>query len=204
MFDTFTIIKTVGLIGVFMIIFLESGVFFGFFLPGDSLLFTAGIFASMGILPATPLFMGCMIAAILGNVVGYYTGIHLGVKIFSREDGFFFKKTYLVLAEEFYKKHGTQTIFFARFVPFVRTFAPIVAGAGKMNYNKFMLYNILGAIFWPMVMLSVGYFIGSKIPNVEKYMFIIVIFIILLSLLPLCVKAFLKYKKSSIKDKTIV
>lgn len=197
MFDTFTIIKTAGLIGVFMIIFLESGVFFGFFLPGDSLLFTAGIFSATGLLPMGVLIIGCILAAIAGNIIGYFTGVYFGEKIFSKEDSIFFKKKYLKMAETFYNKHGSETIFFARFIPFVRTFAPIVAGVGKMNYPKFMFYNIVGAIFWPIVMLSVGYFIGSKIPNIEKYMFYVIILIIFISLIPILLKLIPKNKKTT-------
>lgn len=199
MLDTFTIIKTVGIIGVFLIVFLESGVFFGFFLPGDSLLFTAGILSALGFLPVYLLLIGCMVAAMFGNIVGYFTGSHFGIKLFSKEDNIFFKKKYLKISEEFYNKHGAYTIFFARFIPFVRTFAPIVAGIGKMNKHKFMIYNILGAIFWPISMFSIGYFFGSKIQNIEKYMSVIIILIILISLIPIFIKFFLK--KSSIKNK---
>ncbi len=199
MFDTISIIQTVGLIGIFIIVFLESGVFFGFFLPGDSLLFTAGVFAAAGYLPVGALLLGCMIAAILGDSVGYFTGKHFGIRLFTKEDNIFFKKKYLIIAEKFYEKHGAKTIFFARFIPFVRTFAPIVAGIGNMKYRKFVTYNILGALIWPFVMFSLGYFIGSRIPNIEKYLPYIVGLIILVSLLPILIKfAVSKYKKSSI------
>lgn len=198
MFDTVTIIKAVGLIGIFVIIFLESGLFFGFFLPGDSLLFTAGILAAAGILPVWSLLLGCMIVAVLGNNVGYFTGKKFGIKLFTKEDNVFFKKKYLIMSEKYYEKYGAKTIFFARFIPFVRTFAPIVAGIGSMNYKKFMIYNVLGAIVWPIVMFSIGYFIGSRIPNIETYLPYIILFVILISVLPVFAKLILSYKKSSI------
>jgi len=144
------------------------------------------------------LFAGCVIAAILGSMVGYFTGKYFGIKLFVKEDNIFFKKKYLVMSEKYYEKYGAKTIFFARFVPFVRTFAPIVAGIGSMNYRKFIGFNILGAFVWPVVMISLGYFIGSKIPRIEEYIGYIGIFIIIISLAPIFIKLFFRKKIPSI------
>jgi len=195
MFDLFSLIKIVGLIGIFVIIFLESGVFFGFFLPGDSLLFTAGIFAKAGYLNLEILIIGCILGAILGHFVGYWTGKYFGRKLLERESSFFFRKDYMYRAEHFYNKNGSGVILLARFIPIIRTFAPIVAGIGKMNYKTFVIYNIVGGIFWVSSMTMIGYFIGSRIPNVEKYLFLIVLLIIFISVLPLFVKKFDLVKK---------
>ena len=182
------IIKVLGVIGVIAIVFAETGLFFGFFFPGDSLLFTAGIFASQGFLDIRVLLFGCIIAAILGDTVGYWTGKKYGRKLFEKEDSFFFKKKYLHDAEAFYEKHGKTTIIIARFVPIVRTFAPIVAGIGQMRYKIFLSYNIIGGLFWTTGMLLVGYFLGGMIPNPDKYILPIAFVIIIVSFLPIFLK----------------
>jgi membrane-associated protein len=182
------IIKALGIIGVIAIVFAETGLFFGFFFPGDSLLFTAGIFASQGFLDIRILLFGCIIAAILGDTVGYWTGKKYGRKLFDKEDSLFFKKKYLYDAETFYEKHGKTTIIIARFVPIVRTFAPIVAGIGNMRYKIFLSYNIIGGLFWTTGMLFVGYFLGGLIPNPDKYILPIALGIIIVSFLPIILK----------------
>ena len=186
--DPIVIIKAVGIIGIILIVFAETGLFFGFFFPGDSLLFTAGIFASQGFLDIKVLLFGCIIAAILGDTVGYWTGRKYGRKLFEKEDSFFFKKKYLHDAEAFYEKHGKTTIIIARFVPIVRTFAPIVAGIGQMRYKIFLSYNIIGGLFWTTGMLLVGYFLGGMIPNPDKYILPIAFVIIIVSFLPIILK----------------
>lgn len=191
--DPIHIIQTVGLIGIFIVVFMESGVFFGFFLPGDSLLFTAGLFAHAGLLPFFPLMIGCAIAAILGDTVGYMTGLHIGPRLFVKEGSLFFKKKHLHEAEYFYKKHGTRTIFFARFIPIIRTFAPIVAGVGKMHYRTFISYNIIGGIVWAFLMPTIGYYVGSFFPDAQKYLLPITIGVVVLSLLPLIKKMIKRY-----------
>lgn len=183
--DPSFIIQTVGLIGIFAIVFAESGLFFGFFFPGDSLLFTAGLFAHAGYFNLEILIIGCIIAAILGDSVGYFTGSKMGPKIFKKENSLFFKKKYLLDAQEFYVKYGKKTIVLARFVPFVRTFAPIVAGVGKMSYKTFISYNIISGIIWPLSMISLGYFVGSLFPQAEKYLFLITGGIIVISIVPI-------------------
>lgn len=183
MFDPATIIKTVGLIGIFLIIFAESGLFFGFFLPGDSLLFIAGIFASQGIFNIYVLIIGCIFFAILGDSVGYFSGKKFGRRFF-QTDGRFFKKKYMTQTEQFYEKHGKYTLIIARFVPIVRTFAPIAAGLGNMNYKSFIIYNVIGGILWVVSLLSLGYLLGGLIANPDKYILPIILIIIAISLLP--------------------
>ncbi len=185
MLDSINIIQTAGLIGIFLIIFAESGLFFAFFLPGDSLFFAAGLFAHGGFLPLWPLIFGSIISAILGGFAGYFTGQKLGPKVFTKESSVFFSKRYLVKSEEYYDKYGKMTVIIARFIPIVRTFAPILAGVGKMNFKTFAFLNIVSGIIWPMIVISIGYFIGSRIPNVESYFLPISILIIFLSIIPL-------------------
>ncbi len=186
--DLIVIIKAVGLIGIFLIVFAESGLFFGFFLPGDSLLFSAGLIAAGGFFDIRILILGCIIAAILGDSVGYFMGKKMGPKLFYKDTGFFFKKKRVEDAEAFYKKHGIYTIVLARFVPIIRTFAPIVAGIGKMKYKTFLSYNIFGGILWVLLVVSLGYFLGRIIPNPDIYILPIVIGIVGISLLPLVYK----------------
>jgi membrane-associated protein len=195
MFDPIVLIKAVGIIGVILIVFAETGLFFGFFFPGDSLLFTAGIFASQGYFSIEVLLIGCIIAAILGDSVGYWSGRKYGRQLFDRDSGFFFKKKRLYDAELFYEKHGKSTIIIARFVPIIRTFAPIVAGIGKMKYPVFISYNIFGGIFWVSGMLLLGYFLGGVIPNPDKYIIPIAFLIIVISFLPIIFKM-IRYKFS--------
>jgi membrane-associated protein len=186
--DPILIIKAVGVIGIILIVFAETGLFFGFFLPGDSLIFTAGIFASQGFFSIEILLIGCIIAAILGDSVGYWSGKKYGRKLFDRDSGFFFKKQRLYDAEIFYEKHGKSTIIIARFVPIIRTFAPIVAGIGSMSYPTFISYNIFGGIFWVSGMLLLGYFLGGLIPNPDTYIIPIALVIVLLSFIPIILK----------------
>ena len=186
--DPIVIIKAVGIIGIILIVFAETGLFFGFFFPGDSLLFTAGIFASQGYLSLGILLIGCIVAAILGDSVGYWSGKKYGRELFDRDKGFFFKKKRLYDAEVFYEKHGKSTIIIARFVPIIRTFAPIVAGIGKMRYGTFISYNILGGVSWVILLLLSGYFLGGLIPNPDAYIIPIALLIIVISFIPVVVK----------------
>jgi membrane-associated protein len=186
--DPILIIKAAGVIGIILIVFSETGLFFGFFFPGDSLLFTAGIFASQGFFSIGLLLVGCIIAAILGDSVGYWSGKKYGRKLFDQDNGFFFKKKRLYEAEVFYEKHGKSTIIIARFVPIIRTFAPIVAGIGNMSYSLFLSYNIFGGISWVSALLLAGYFLGGLIPNPDTYIIPIAFLIIVLSFLPIIIK----------------
>ncbi len=188
------LIKTAGLVGVYFIVFAESGLFFGFFLPGDSLLFTAGFLASQGYLNVGLLVIGSAICAILGDSVGYAFGRKIGPKLFSREDSRFFHKKHLDRAKVFYENYGKKTIILARFVPIVRTFAPIVAGIGEMKYNVFLSYNIAGGIIWTFGNVLLGYWLGSIIPNADRYLLPIVIIIIFLSFVPVLLELAKKHK----------
>ncbi|MCX6753176.1 MAG: DedA family protein [Candidatus Nomurabacteria bacterium] len=193
-FDIIPLIKTFGLAGIFLAVFAESGLFFGFFLPGDSLLFTAGVFASAGYLNFSFLFLGAFICAFLGDTVGYWTGKKFGQKIFSRPDSFFFNKKNLDKTQKFYDKYGKKTVTIARFVPIVRTFAPIMAGTAQMKYKDFLSFNILGGFFWTSIMLLTGYFLGHSIKNIDTYILPITGLIIFISIVPIIV-GFLNSKK---------
>lgn len=197
MLDPVFIIKTVGLIGIIFIIFAETGLFFGFFFPGDSLLFTAGILASQGIFNIYYLVIFCIIAAIIGDSVGYWSGKKYGRKLFERDAGFFFKKQRIYDAEKFYEKYGKYTIIVARFVPIIRTFAPIVAGIGNMKYSTFISYNISGGILWVSLVTLIGYIFGGMITNPDTYIIPIAILIIFISFIPIIIKII----KEKIKNK---
>jgi membrane-associated protein len=193
-FDLPTFIQSVGLIGIGAVVFLESGILVGMFLPGDSLLFTAGILASAGYLHFVPLLVVTFVCAVLGNQVGYYTGRKYGPRIFSRPNSRWFNPEHIVKAQAFYEKYGKKTIILCRFIPFVRTVAPIMAGVGLMNSKSFTLYNVVGGALWAVGMTSLGYFLGSTIPNIEKYIIPIVLGIILISVIPVLTK--LLHKKT--------
>jgi len=165
--DLVKLIETVGYVGIFAIIFAESGLFFGFFLPGDSLLLTAGLLASRGILNEFILVPGLFIAAVLGDQVGYWFGAKTGPLIFTRDNSLLFRRKNLLAAKAFYEKHGGKTVTLARFVPFIRTFAPIVAGAAEMNYRRFVMFNLLGGFAWAVCVTLLGYFLGKVFGNIE-------------------------------------
>lgn len=184
MFDLISLIKTAGYIGVFAIVFAESGLLIGFFFPGDSLLFTAGFLASQGFLNIWILAIGSFVCAVAGDSVGYTFGRRVGPAIFKRENSFWFHKDHLERAHRFYESHGGKTIILARFMPIVRTFAPIVAGAGRMQYSKFFAYNVVGGALWAIGMSMLGFFLGSVIPNIDHYLLPIIALIIFLSILP--------------------
>lgn len=180
------IIIAFGYVAIFGVIFAESGLLIGFFLPGDSLLFTAGFFASTGKFNIFLLSGGCFIAAVLGDNVGYAFGKRVGKRLFKREDSLLFHKENLIRAKGFYERHGKKTIILARFLPVVRTFAPIVAGVGDMHYPTFVTYNIIGGLLWAVGLTVLGYFLGRIIPAelMEKYLIFIILFIIILSVIP--------------------
>jgi membrane-associated protein len=188
--DLAELIKAVGYFGLFAIVFAESGLFFGFFLPGDSLLFTAGFLSSQGFLGIWPATLLVFFAAVAGDSVGYAFGKKIGPAIFKKENSRFFKKENLIKAERFYEKNGPKTIIIARFIPVVRTFAPIVAGVGNMNYAKFIKYNMIGGFIWTFGLMFAGYFLGKTIPNVDKYLLPIILLIIFLSILPTIIHLF--------------
>lgn len=177
-------IRTAGYIGMFSIVFAESGLFFGFFLPGDSLLFTAGFLASQGYFNIAVLVPLMIIAAVGGDQAGYWTGGYLGRWLMNRKENFFFSKHNLEKATKFYEKHGGRALIIARFIPAVRTFVPIVAGMAKMDYKEFVTYNAVGGIVWGAGVTLLGYFLGSAIPGVDKYLLPIIGVIVTISALP--------------------
>ena len=189
------LVKTIGYIGLFAIVFAESGLFFGFFLPGDSLLFTAGLLASQNLFNIYILAILIATAAILGDSTGYLFGRKIGPKIFNREDSLFFRREYLEKTQNFYAKYGARAIILGRFMPIVRTFVPILAGVGSMKYKTFLQNNIIGGLLWGAGVTFLGYYLGTKVPYVEKYLLLIIISIIILSFLPV-VFEFLKKKSS--------
>ena len=174
----------VSLLLIAGIVFAESGIPFGFFLPGDTLLFTAGFFAAQHYLPIAVLIIVVFVAKVLGSNAGYYIGKKSGKKIFSKDSSFFFRKDYLDSAELFYEKHGGKTVTFGQFLPVVRTFAPIVAGVGNMNYRKFLYFNIAGAAAWAIIIPLAGFWLGHKIHNIDKYLLPIVIIATIFSFAP--------------------
>lgn len=184
MFDLISLIKTVGYLGIFGIVFAESGLLLGFFLPGDSLLFTAGFLASQGFLHIGPLLLLVFFGAVLGDNVGYSFGYKVGPMIFTREDSLLFHKDHLERARVFYEKHGPKALVLARFMPGIRTFAPILAGVGKMHYPTFFIYNIAGGLLWGVGLPLLGYFLGNTIPNIDAYLVPIILLIIFLSVVP--------------------
>lgn len=184
MFNLVSFIKAAGYLGVFGIVFAESGLLIGFFLPGDSLLFTAGFLASQGVLNIWVLMFLVFVGAVLGDNVGYAFGYRLGPKIFKKEDSVFFHKDNLEKARIFYEKYGKKAIVLARFMPGIRTFAPILAGVGRMNYSVFFAYNMIGGFLWGVGLPFVGYYLGSVIPDIDKYLLPIILLIIFLSVLP--------------------
>jgi membrane-associated protein len=188
MFDLISIIKTSGYIGVSAIVFAESGILLGMFLPGDSLLFTAGFLASQNFFDIRIMVPLVFVSAILGDNVGYAFGNRIGYKIFNKEDSLFFKKSNLQTAQVFFEKHGGKTLILARFIPVVRTFAPILAGVGKMHYRTFMIYNLVGSLLWAIGLTMLGYYLGTVIPNVDKYLLPIVAVIIIISVAPVILK----------------
>jgi len=183
-FDLATFILAAGYIGLFTVVFAESGLFLGFFLPGDSLIFTAGFLASQGYFSIIILVAIFFAGAVLGDSFGYAFGKKTGPKLFTRENSLLFKKSHLEKARIFYETHGGKTIILARFMPIIRTFAPILAGVGMMKYSVFLSYNIIGGALWAIGVSSAGYLLGSLIPNVDKYIIPIVILIIIASVLP--------------------
>lgn len=186
--DIPTLVKTAGYMGLTVIVFAESGLFFGFFLPGDSLLFTAGILAAGGLLHPLLLVPLLAIAAIVGDSTGYWFGKKIGPAIFTKEDGLLFRKDHVIRTHRFFETYGPKAIVLARFVPIVRTFTPILAGVGLMRYRLFLAYNIIGGLLWTTGLILGGYFLGRLIPDIDRYLLPIVLLIIVLSFLPIVIE----------------
>jgi membrane-associated protein len=180
------IVRVGGLLGVAAIVFAETGLMIGFFLPGDSLLVSAGLIAAApsASLSIVLLNVTAVAAAILGDATGYWIGYRLGQALYSRPDSLLFRREHLMRTHAFYEKHGGKTIVIARFIPIIRTFAPVVAGAASMTYKRFAVYNIAGGIGWVLSMTLTGYFLGRLVPNIDKHIDLLVAGVIFLSLLP--------------------
>jgi membrane-associated protein len=183
--DLPALIQWAGYVGLTAIIFVETGLFFGFFLPGDSLLVTAGLLSSQGFsLDVYVLGMLLNIAAIVGDNTNYWIGRYMGPKVFTRDESLFFRRRHVERAHEFYEKYGAKTVVLARFMPIIRTFAPLVAGVAKMSYRTFLTYSVLGGTAWIWSMLFIGYFLGRYVPGIDKHIEKVIIAVILLSILP--------------------
>ncbi len=187
-YDVESLVRVGGLIGLTAIVFCETGLLIGFFLPGDSLLVTAGLFSARGDLSVSSLLISLSLAAILGDTLGYNIGARTGPKLFSRPDSWLFNRKHLLTTKEFYERHGPFTIVIARFVPIVRTFAPVVAGVGAMAYKRFIVYNVVGGIGWVLSMILGGFFLGHLVPNIHKNIDKVILVVIFLSLLPIIIK----------------
>ena len=166
------------------IVFIETGFFVGFFLPGDSLLITAGIFAAAGVLPLRWLLAPVMACAIVGDQIGYWIGRTAGPALYRREDSFFFRRSHLQRAHDFYEKYGGRAVILARFVPIVRTFCPPVAGASQMPYPRYLLFDIFGGIIWVGAMILGGFFLGRSVPNIGQRIHYVILVVVVLSILP--------------------
>jgi membrane-associated protein len=188
------IVRWGGPVLVCIIVFVETGLFVGFFLPGDSLLVTAGIFASAGQLSLVWLLIPVALCAVAGDQLGYWIGRRLGQELYSRPDSRFFRKKHLENAHAFYERHGTKTIILARFVPIIRTFCPPVAGAARMDYGRFLTFDIVGGIVWVWSMVLLGYFLGRAVPHIEERIHIVIGVVIVVSLIPAGLQAMKAYR----------
>ncbi len=184
------LVQWAGLFGLAAIVFSETGLLVGVFLPGDSLLVTAGLLAARGYLNVYSLAPVLTLAAIFGNSVGYSIGRATGPRVFRRENSLFFNKKHAIRAHEFYEKYGHKTIVLAQFMPIIRTFSPVVAGVGGMRLRDFITFNVIGAFCWIWSMLAIGYFLGSYIPGIDKHIEIVVVIVIFISLLPGLISAY--------------
>lgn len=189
------LIRTVGPYGLMAVVFAETGLLVGFFLPGDSLLITAGLFAARGDLNIRFLIPSLILAAIVGNATGYAIGKRTGKALYSRPDSLLFRREHLRMTHDYYEKHGGKTIILAQFIPILRTFAPVVAGVGEMGYTRFASYNVVGAIAWITSMTLGGYVLGNVVPNIEQRIHYVVFAVIAVSLLPPAI-AYLRRKRA--------
>jgi len=197
--DPLILLKTLGYVGLFAIVFAESGLFFGFFFPGDSLLFTAGLLAALHVLSLPALLVLVPLAAILGDSAGYAFGRWVGPRLFTKEDSFFFNRKHIERSEEFYQTYGARALVLARFVPVVRTFVPIVAGVGRMAYSTFIVFNSIGGLLWGVSITLLGYFLGNTFPATEQYLTPILVLIVFVSILPIARELLLARKKEQKK-----
>lgn len=205
-YDVEGLVRAGGPLLVCMVVFVETGLFVGFFLPGDSLLVTAGVFAAAGSIPLRWLLIPVMLCAIVGDQLGYWIGRGMGASLYKREDSFFFRRSHLQRAHDFYEKYGGKTVILARFVPIVRTFCPPVAGAAGMPYSRYLTYDILGGIVWVGSMILGGYALGRSIPNIGQKIHYVIAVVIVLSLLPAVISVWRERQNSKLglADKDVV
>lgn len=201
--DPVSIIETAGYVGLASVIFAETGILLGFFLPGDSLLFTAGFLASTGLLDIKIIIIICFVAAVIGDSFGYHLGKKYGHKVFNKTDSFFLDRKYIKKTEWYYEKYGGETIIMARFIPIIRTIAPVMAGVGKVPYNKFFSYNVIGGLIWTVLLPLMGYYFGKMIPDADKIILPVVFVIIVISFLPPIV-SLLKEKENRDKIRRMI
>lgn len=192
--DPLAIVKYGGYVGIAILIFAETGLLVGVFFPGDSLLFIAGLLSASGFMAFPLLILIVICAAIIGDSTGYWLGTKIGPALFKREDSRFFKQAYVARTQKFFDAYGGRAIILARFVPIVRTIAPVLAGVGKMKYPRFLSFNAIGGMLWGAGMVSLGYFLGSIIPNSETYILPFSLVIVVLSFLPVLI-SYLRNKK---------
>lgn len=199
-----SIIHYGGLTLLVLVVFAETGIMVGFFLPGDSLLFTAGLLTATGILDhhIVTVLLSVTIAAILGDSFGYYVGKKMGKALFKKKESMLFKPEYVTLTKQFYDKHGGKALVLGRFLPIIRTFAPILAGVVNLEYKKFLFYNVTGAVLWVFSLILAGYFLGVWIPSIKEYLEYIIIFMIIVTTIPI-IRTFLKERAEAKKKQTI-
>jgi len=191
------LIRWGGYVVLTAIVFTETGLLIGFFLPGDSLLITAGVVAATGALDIWWLNVLLVAAAVAGDSVGYALGARIGPRLFTREKSWLFNPRHVVRTREFYARHGAKTIVIARFVPIIRTFAPVVAGVGEMPYRRFLLYNVAGGLGWVLSMTWAGYLLGNVVPNIDRHIHVVVIVVIVLSVIPIGVEIIRERRRQS-------
>jgi membrane-associated protein len=196
--DLPALIKWAGYLGLTAIIFAETGLLVGFFLPGDSLLVTAGLLATKGLFNVYSLGLLLNVAAAAGNSAGYLIGRQTGPRIFTRDDSLLFNKKHVIRAQEFYAKHGRKAVILAQFMPIIRTFSPVVAGVGRMPYRQFVVISVLGTIFWVWSMLFIGYFLGTAIPGLDKHIEILVLVVVFISILPGIISWYRERRKTAV------
>lgn len=195
--DAEVLIETGGFYLILLIVFAETGLFFGFFLPGDYLLFLAGLFCALEKIDVdiVTLCMGLLLAGVVGNFTGYWFGYRTGPVLFQRKDTWFYKRKYVVMAEEFFHKYGGTALIIGRFVPIIRTFAPIFAGIVRFNFRKFILFNVIGAVIWVGILTLSGYFLGKRFPEIIHYIEYIVVGLIVVAFSPIAITLIKKYLK---------
>jgi membrane-associated protein len=193
------LIRSGGAPLVCTIVFVETGFFVGFFLPGDSLLVTAGIFAAAGVVPLPWLLLPVMACAIVGDQIGYWIGRKAGPALYRREDSLFFRRSHLQRAHDFYEKYGGRAVIFARFVPIVRTFCPPVAGAAQMQYTRYLMFDIFGGVLWVGAMILGGYFLGRSVPNIGQRIHYVIAAVVLVSVLPVVI-SLMKARRAVARD----